>query len=303
MKKNHKIKILLKVAIVFVIAVAFITPVTAVAPKAQHMKDMNPPSNGAMKSRGDSWVMQATGFETPSRGINYISVVDANIAWAAAYDGSGGDEPTTDYTRTTNGGVTWVPDSIPNTPELYYAMIFALSENTAWACLFTKSSGTQGIYATTDGGTTWNRQTTANFNLAGSFPNCVHFWDANVGWCMGDPVGGYYEIYTTTDGGTTWTRVPQTDIPVPLSGEFGIVGYYDVFGDTIWFGTNVGRVYKSIDKGYHWTVAQTPLSGYITPVFKDANNGLVLDINGDIAYLAETSDGGIEWTASNGYAI
>ncbi len=57
---------------------------------------------------------------------------------------------------------------------------------------------------------------------------------------MGDPIGGYFEIYTTVDGGVTWTRVPQADIPIPYRGEWGVVGYYDVIGDTIWFGTNVG---------------------------------------------------------------
>jgi len=114
---------------------------------------------------------------------------------------------------------------------------------------------------------------------------------------MGDPVGGYYEIYTTTNGGTNWVRVPQGDIPAPLSGEFGVVGYYDVIGDTIWFGTNMGRVYKSIDRGLHWTVAQTTLSEYIKPTFKDQNNGVVIDLNAEaIAYLSETHDGGTTWT-------
>jgi photosystem II stability/assembly factor-like uncharacterized protein len=113
---------------------------------------------------------------------------------------------------------------------------------------------------------------------------------------MGDPVGEYFEIYTTTNGGTNWTRVAQADIPAPLTGEWGVVGYYDVIGDTIWFGTNVGRVYKSIDKGLHWTAVQTPLPAYIKPTFKDANNGIVIDLNaGASAALAETADGGATW--------
>jgi photosystem II stability/assembly factor-like uncharacterized protein len=113
---------------------------------------------------------------------------------------------------------------------------------------------------------------------------------------MGDPAGGYYEIYTTTDAGTTWVRVPEANIPVPLIGEYGVIGSYCVIGDTIWFGTNMGRVYKSIDKGLHWTVAQTTLPSYTKPTFKDEKHGLAIDINpAGSAVLSETSDGGITW--------
>jgi len=244
------------------------------------------------------WFEQATGFTTPSRGISYVYCVDANIVWAAAYDGTAPLTACQEFTKTVNGGELWTPGIINSASGLSLAMIYAIDANTSWAPLYAAEEGTQGIYKTINGGSTWTRQATADFNGDGAFPNCVHFWDMNVGWCMGDPVGGYYEIYTTTDGGTTWTKVPQADIPAPLSGEFAVVGYYDVLGDTIWFGTNMGRVYKSTDKGFHWTVAQTTLSEYIKPTFKDANHGLVIDLNAEAtAYLAETSDGGTTWTA------
>ena len=34
-----------------------------------------------------------------------------------------------------------------------------------------------------------------------------------------------------------WIRVPETDIPAYLSGEFGIVNDYWVIDNTVWFGT------------------------------------------------------------------
>jgi hypothetical protein len=175
-------------------------------------------------------------------------------------------------------------------------MIFALDANTAWACMWLSDVGTAGIYKTTDAGNTWQFQATAAFN-ASSFPDCVHFFDANNGWCMGDPRDGYFEIYTTTDGGAAWTRVPSADIPAPLPSETAVTGYYTAIGNTIWYGTTQGRVYKSIDKGLHWTVAQTTLSAYIKPAFRDANNGLVIDLNqAGVAELSETSNGGTTWT-------
>jgi photosystem II stability/assembly factor-like uncharacterized protein len=294
MKNIQKRKMLLEAVVVLAITSAFIMPVTAITPNAQ----VNAIQSQEPKTLSNSveWIEQATGFSNPSRGINYVSVVNENVVWAAAYDGLDVYAACQDFTKTTNGGDTWEPNTMNSADGLSFAMIFALDENTAWAPMYAASGGTQGIYYTTDGHT-WARQETANYNYAGSFPDCVHFWDANNGWCMGDPVDGYYEIYTTTDGGTTWARVPSADIPAPLSGEFGVVGYYCVVGDNIWFGTNMGRVYKSVDRGYHWTVAQTTLSAYIKPAFKDADHGLVIDLNAAAnAMLSETSDGGATWS-------
>ena len=292
MKHLKKTKMLLKASVVIAIALAFVMPVTAATSKTSVVKIASPENI----FRNAEWVEQATGFPDPSRGIDYVHCVDENIVWAVAYDGLSTSSPCQDFTKTIDGGTTWTPGLINGADGLRSAMIFALDANTAWVPMWAASGGVQGIYYTSNGGSTWARQPTASYSDPASFPNCVHFWDANIGWCMGDPIGGYYEIYTTIDGGTTWTRVPSVNIPAPLSGEFGVVGYYDVIGDTIWFGTNMGRVYKSIDKGLDWTVVQTTLSAYIKPTFKDANNGLVIDLNAAAnALLAETSDGGATW--------
>jgi len=163
-----------------------------------------------------------------------------------------------------------------------------------------KVSGSKpmGIYFTSDGGATWAKQTTASFNNSASFPNCVHFFNENDGWAMGDPVSGEYEIYTTTNGGTNWTQVAGSAIPNPLNGEFGVVGYYSAVNDTVWFGTNMGRVYRSPDKGHTWTAATvTPFSGkYIKPTFRNGSHGLVQDKDaGTTGTLCETFDGGLTW--------
>ena len=82
-----------------------------------------------------------------------------------------------------------------------------------------------------------------------------------------------------------------------------MVGYYDVVGDTVWFGTQDstlgGRVFKSTDKGYHWTVSNVIFApgSYVDIRFKDALNGLAMDKNFADAVPAETSDGGLTWTA------
>ena len=248
------------------------------------------------------WTEYATGFTTASRGINDVCAVNDQFVWATAYDGSGGGAPCQQYTRSTNGGLTWTPGTIPGITALDLAMVSAINDQQAWIVAYPPGATTtgQGIYYTSNGGTTWAKQASALFTNAASFVNCVHFWNANDGWCMGDPINGEYEIYTTTNGGTNWVAVPGSQIPNPVSGEFGIVGYYSVVNDIVWFGTNKGRVYKSVDKGNNWTVAVcTPLNNkYIQPYFKDENFGFCQDKNAaTTGALAQTTDGGATWTA------
>jgi hypothetical protein len=189
------------------------------------------------------WVQQATGFAAASRGINYVSPVNANVVWATAYDGSGGGAVIQEFTRTINGGSTWVPGVVNNAAGLEIAMIYGVSAVVAYVPMYrTSGSLPQGIYVTTNGGVAWTRQTTASFDYAaGGFPNVVHFWNANDGFCQGDPTSNYFELYTTANGGTTWTvfLLPIFRHPFPENGASLVITASS--GDTIWFGTNKGR--------------------------------------------------------------
>jgi photosystem II stability/assembly factor-like uncharacterized protein len=252
-------------------------------------------------NRTFEWETQNTHFPNASTGVRYMDAVDANTAWCIGYDGSGSQASYRDVAVTTDGGTTWTAHVI-NGPSgsAEPAMINALSGTEAWAPVH--SAGTaSGLYHTTDGGATWTRAGDANMYTNGaSFPNVVHFFDANNGFSQGDAVGGYYELYTTTDGGATWTRVPEANIPAPLTGEWGVVGYYDAYGDNIWYGTNKGRVFYSTDKGYTWNVSDTGLGAavYVDVRFRNADHGIAQDkganSTGDIV---ETFDGGVTWTA------
>ncbi len=244
------------------------------------------------------WLPQASGFTAASRGIKYLHAVDDQVVWATAYDGSGGTAVIQEFTRTVNGGELWVPGVVNNATGLEFAMIFGIDANTAYAAMY-KTSGTnpQGIYITTNGGATWSHQATALFNNAASFTNVVHFFDANNGFAQGDPIGGEFELYTTTNGGTTWTAVPGANIPNPVSGEWGIVGYYSAVGDNIWFGTNKGRVFRSSDKGLTWDVSTTSLGATFVDVeFANELHGLAQDKGASsTGTFAETFDGGVTW--------
>ncbi len=249
------------------------------------------------------WTEQASGFPNVNRGIKYMNVVDSSIVWATAYDGVTLTNYIQEFTKTSNGGTLWTPGVINGCSGMEPAMVFGISADKAYIPMY-RQTGTnpQGIYVTTDGGTTWTRQTSALFTNNASFPDCIHFFDATTGWCLGDPINSEFEMYTTTDGGTTWTPVPGSQIPNPVSGEFGVVGYYSAVHDTLWFGTNKGRIYKSVDKGHNWTVAAITIAGwnarYVDVRFKDGTNGIAQDKSATTTgELVESHDGGTTWTA------
>ena len=255
-------------------------------------------------SNAQFWTEKATTFATASRGISGISIVDANNVWVKAYDGSGAAVTTIkEYARSTDGGNTWTSGTMNlglGTAGLGIGNITAVSGTTAWISAFPATGNLGGIWKTTDGGTSWAKQATALFNTGSdSFTNIVHFYDANNGVCQGDPASGYFEIYTTSNGGTNWTRVPTGSIPAPLAGEYGYTNNYEVAGGTIWFGTNMGRLFKSTNMGTTWTVTQSPSTDFgsatvgASYTFSDANKGILLT-NAGVMY--NTTNGGTTWT-------
>jgi subtilisin family serine protease/photosystem II stability/assembly factor-like uncharacterized protein len=248
---------------------------------------------------------QNTGFTTASRGIERISIADANTVWALAYDGISPNNAIFDYTRTTDGGQTWQPAVFPSKTGEDFADLFALNADTAWIAVYGNGFGGR-IYRTNNAGNNWTQQTTAAFSSIGSFTNTVYFFDKNNGWAMGDPADGYFEIYTTENGGELWTRVPSSNIPINQLNEYGIVKLRDGYGNaTAWFSTNKGRVFKTTDKGKTWTVKSTGLTQISEISFANDLNGVVQNNiynENSQAYtdlkISYTTDGGNTWSTS-----
>lgn len=245
------------------------------------------------------WIPQPSGI-TPGLFIQFLDAVDTNVVWGLASDPASQLTPVQEFTKTIDGGNLWIANPINNAAGLSPSGIFALNADTAWVAMFDGAAGGGKILKTIDGGINWTWQSTAVFAAPAGFPNMVYFYDADNGVCMGDPTGGYFEIYTTTDGGANWIRTPQATIAANLGGEFGITSVFTTLGDsTMWFGTNLGRIYKTTDRGLNWTVASTPYSGfYIGDIaFRDADNGIAT--NGSAGALPDairTTDGGASWT-------
>ncbi|MEI6901018.1 MAG: hypothetical protein WCL00_14165, partial [Bacteroidota bacterium] len=223
------------------------------------------------------WVTQNSNLAA-SRGIQDMHAVNSQIVWCAAYDGTTPTNACQNFTKTVNAGTLWTAGAITGATSTSIANVCAVDGSKCWAITYypTGSGANDGVWYTADGGTTWTHQTSAPFSNSASFPDCIWMWDANVGYCMGDPISGSFEIYTTTDGGETWTRVPTANIPAPTSGEYGITGDYCAVDNNVWFGTNMGRVFRSVDKGLHWTAVLLPFGNttVVQPEFADALHGI-----------------------------
>ena len=156
---------------------------------------------------------------------NIVSIVDAEHVWV----GTQKQQPSTfnmvKYSvavKTSDGGNTWQFDSIPVPGSPMIVDVASWDANTCYYLFADLNSGGGSVWKTTDGGSTWTKKTTTQFN--GSWADFIHLFSQNNCLALGDPSSGYFNIQISQDGGDTWTRVPQANIPAKLAVESGIGG-------------------------------------------------------------------------------
>ncbi|WP_405378391.1 T9SS type A sorting domain-containing protein [Nonlabens sp. Asnod3-A02] len=247
------------------------------------------------------WTENSSGFTNNLTGLNRFHVVDENVAWAIAYDGVNTINNVQQFSKTDDSGNTWSAGSFDlGDTGLGISDVSGVDGTTAFVAAHPRQAGQQGgIWKTIDAGMTWTQQTGAAFNSATSFPNVVHYFDANNGLAIGDPANGYWEIYSSNDGGATYTRIPSSSLPSPLSNETGFLAQFAYSGNSIWFTTSAGRIVHSADRGVSWSVYQSPLSNFGGTAisgdisFATATRGVIQDNSGN---LYRSIDAGANWT-------
>ena len=250
------------------------------------------------------WQEYSTAQPNASTGMSNISWIDANNVWISNRCGTTGCTSIRRYSKSTDAGLTWSTAPInlgPTSANLEISYMHAVSNSIVYVSAFGTSGAVGGIWKTIDGGATWNKQPSAVYNAATSFPNLVHFW-GDIGVTMGDPLaGGGFEMYRTINGGTTWT--PISGLPATLGdNEYGYTASFTTFGNSIWINTAYGRLLRSSDQGATWTIVQTPIVDFGGQVngtetadvdFQDENNGILISST----YNSwKTTDAGTTWT-------
>lgn len=123
------------------------------------------------------------------------------------------------------------------------------------------------------------------------FINYMTFFDDQNGILVGDPKGNKWGIAITKNAGLNW-NIFENSIPVD-SGEVGILNVAAKLDNTIWFGTNKGKIIKINNMGETWSADTVCKDAIITSInFANANRGaaIYIDLKDNKYYLA-TNDG------------
>ncbi len=255
-------------------------------------------------SYSQSW--QAKTVSAPSDiWLGPISIVNENICWASWSTGYvSSTECKNGVIITTDGGETWSGGEIPKIESGIILSIEAIDANTAYIAVENfAGTGVEGLYKTTDGGITWQKDTTI-YGSSPSGPGYIHFFDSSNGVVVGEKnTGAGFEIFTTTNGGTDWKEVPQSNIPPINPGEVTQQTPLGEYRDCIWLTTfppkgKGPRIFKTTDKGYHWSViAPSGLTDQdlISLAFQDEKNGLMVEFTLNKGKILKTTDGGETW--------
>ena len=234
------------------------------------------------------WQATTPPFATidPSVGVNNFSMVTQDIIWSTPY----GDLACAAVS--TDGGDTWSANPLGNgTAGSQPSWIHGRSATEAWAVVGEAAR----VLHTTNGGASWTNAMPTAWTQLGAYPNHIHFFDAQNGIVLGDPVNGNWEIYKTSDGGNTW--IPVNGLPAPLvqpapNGiETSSPKSTFVKGDNVWFGTKYGRVYRSTDRGLTWSVSETGMTIVHSLQFQDGITGFA----NRFGVIKKTTDGGATW--------
>jgi subtilisin family serine protease/photosystem II stability/assembly factor-like uncharacterized protein len=228
-----------------------------------------------------AWELEATPLLTT---LMSVRAVTRDVAWV-----SGGDMSASApmVTRTVDGGSNWTI-ATGNLAGADLWCITAVDSLHAWV-----GTGDGRIFATTNGGVHWDPQLYPG--TQSPFIDGIWFFDTRNGYALGDPGGGdRFVLLQTTDGGNSWVHLLNE--PVGASGEAGWSNSFwwtdNMHG---WFGTNMMKVWRTIDGGASWQSTKTGSWNSIALAFKDDLNGIVGHDDGALWF---TTDGGQSWNKS-----
>ncbi|HXX63895.1 MAG TPA: T9SS type A sorting domain-containing protein, partial [Bacteroidota bacterium] len=191
-----------------------------------------------------TWSIQTSGT---TDSLWCVKAVNNNMAWTGGSKGG--------VFVTGNGGISWAPVGGGAIGSATVDAIEALDAGTAYVSCYAGGNGT--IYRTTNGGSLWS----AVANVAGVAIGGIQMKTPLEGYAVGTPVSAKWTILKTTDGGTSWTALPTGPAVDSLTAV--AINYYgpyfmrprgvQLLGDTLWFGSLSGMVYRSTNLGASWS--------------------------------------------------
>lgn len=207
--------------------------------------------------------------------LRWVKMWDANNWYAIGYGGT--------FMRTTNAGVNWYFHHKASFPTVYGG-----SEILYCAYFFNQSTGlvagSNGLYRTTNGGTSFDSVQTLSTSGTIYF---MYFMNSTTGYVAGT---SSIKVYKTTNAGLNWAPI--------LNGSYSTA--YDVYAsdtNNIIVASSSGNVYKTTNAGVNWATISTGASATLYAMeFINANTGFVTGSSGTFRY---TTNAGDNWTTAN----
>ncbi|MCC7431019.1 choice-of-anchor J domain-containing protein [bacterium] len=245
---------------------------------------------------GNSWTTNTDNLPTP--GVSWVEINPANTneIYIATGDADANDSKSIGILKSTDGGNTWnttgLDWQVSQTRRVSRVKIHPTNSSLLLA------STSEGIYSSTNAGTTWTQTLTGNIQDLEVSPTSPTVW-----FCTKNSDG----IYKSTNSGLTWTKLtnglPITDFErIAVSVSLNTV--YALFTNN---NSGLYGVYKSTDEGANWvqTIGGTPnlLSWDGTGTDGQGWYDLVLEVNPNNANqifvggvnLYRSDDAGINW--------
>ncbi len=252
------------------------------------------------------WQPHGIGLLPDTQRVASIDILNEDVVWGVSfYDRTPAPVPSDlvpHVFRTTNSGYTWEVQPIMEAQGRICQDIFVVDDSTAWITTNGLTSDSlRGLFKTIDGGKTWEEKFD---NPAGG--GIIHFFDENEGIAIHENF-----IAFTFDGGENWDDVsPQNSLPFQaLESVFYTAANNAIAiqGDSLWFGTTHGRVFRSTNRGGNWEAISTPfeMENVIQSIaFQNAQEGMIISYAKfdqdaisfmDSTRIALTYDGGETW--------
>jgi photosystem II stability/assembly factor-like uncharacterized protein len=204
-------------------------------------------NNGAVilhtADNGRAWTAQVDAAQWPGMPGNDISAVDDQTAWAALGANSPGAAGA--ILRTTDGGTTWISQTLPAGLADAVKSIKGLSANEAWAATL---GGT--VLHTADGGATWG--IVAHTGVSITQVNRMDADSAGNVWIADASPDG--AVARTRDGGATWRR--ELLPPAAGSAHDAPLTVHTVNPTITWASGVLGAIfYRTVNGGDQWDTA------------------------------------------------
>ena len=213
---------------------------------------------------GNTWIKRYTGIPTSSYINNIIKV--NNTLFVGTRKG---------VYKSLNNGINW--SKCDYGISKYNANKYGKSGNKCFVF------GSGGFFKSNNNGNTWDL--IDNPQLNGTF-----LVDDNLILAMSEN-----GLIISLDTGLTWSSAHAQSQDGKLYGVMALCKR----GNTIWAGTNVGNLFKSIDNGMNWLAVNTGmnLTGFYISALAFTNNKIYIGTNG--AGIFYSSNNGISWASVN----